>query len=158
MQRKHPDSEYIARKLQVKLVSDARKSLTLNKEDATRYRSACIRLSSLAQDRWDFADTAKHLAQRMNEHREFDVIPLKRAARYLVRKRRAALRIRGQQHVEKITVFVDSDFGSHPLSSKCTTGLVAPVGSHTVNGGIHTSELDSPERWRSGVLRSGEGK
>ena len=31
-----------------------------------------------------FAETAKHLAQRMSELREFDFIPLTRAARYLL--------------------------------------------------------------------------
>ena len=36
-------------------------------EDATRYRSACVRLSYLDQDRLDLAETAKHLAQRMPE-------------------------------------------------------------------------------------------
>ena len=51
-------------KLQDKLVLDGRRSPILKKEDATRYRSACMRLSYLAQDRLDLAETAKHLAQR----------------------------------------------------------------------------------------------
>ena len=38
-------------KLQDKLVLDGRRSPTLNGDDATRYISACIRLSYLAQDR-----------------------------------------------------------------------------------------------------------
>ena len=93
------------------------KSQILKKEDATRYRSACMRLSYLAQNRLDLAETAKHLAQRKSVPREFDLIPLKRAARYLVGKPRAALRFRRQEHVEKITVFVDSDFASDPRVS-----------------------------------------
>ena len=42
-------------------------------------------------------------------------------------------------------------------SRKSTTGLVAQIGSHTVKSGstLH-SELDSTERWRSGVLHSVE--
>ena len=68
-------------KLQEKLALDGRRSPILKKEDATRYRSACRRLSFLAQDRLDLAETAKHLAQRMSEPREFDFVPLKRAAR-----------------------------------------------------------------------------
>ena len=40
----------------LKLVLDRRKSLILKREDATRYRSACKRLSYLAQDKWDFAE------------------------------------------------------------------------------------------------------
>ena len=108
-------------KLQEKLVLDGRRSPILNRDDATRYRSACVRLSYLAQDRLDLAET-----------REFDFVPLKRAARYLVGKPKAALRFRRQKHVDKITVFVDSDFAEDPVSRKSTTGLVAHIGNHTV--------------------------
>ena len=48
-------------KLQDRLVLDGRRSLVLKKDEATRYRSACMRLSYLAQDRLDLAETAKHL-------------------------------------------------------------------------------------------------
>ena len=64
-------------KLHDKLVLDGRRSPVLKKDEATRYRSACMRLSYLAQDRLDLAETVKHLAQRMSEPREFDFIPLK---------------------------------------------------------------------------------
>ena len=113
-------------KLLDKLVLDGRRSPILKRDEATRYRSACMRLSYLAQDRLDLADLAKHLAQRMSEPREFDFIPLKRATQYLVGKPKAALRYVRQKHVDKITVFVDSDFGGDPVSRKRTTGLVAP--------------------------------
>ena len=109
-------------KLQDELVLDGRRSPILNRDDATRYRSACMSLSYLAQDRLDLAATAKHAAQRMSEPREFDFVPLKRAARYLVGKLKAALRFRRQKHVDKITVFVDSDFAGDPVSRKSTTG------------------------------------
>ena len=69
-------------KLQDKLVLDGRLSPILKRDEATRYRSACMRLSYLAQDRLDLAETAKRLAQRMSQPREFDLVPLKRAARY----------------------------------------------------------------------------
>ena len=77
-----------------------------------------MRISYWAQDRLDLAETAKHLAQRMSEPREFDFVPLKRAARYLVGKSKAAPRFRRQKHVDKITVFVDSDFAGDPVSKK----------------------------------------
>ena len=96
--------------LQDKLVLDGRRRPVLKKDEATRYRPACMRLSYLVQDRLDLAETAKHLAQRMSEPREFDFVPLKRAARYVVGKPIAALRYRRQKHVDEITVFVDSDF------------------------------------------------
>ena len=67
---------------------------------------------------------------------EFDFVPLKRAARYLVGKPRAAIRFRSQkEHVDRITVFVDSDFAGDPVSRKSTTGLVAQIGAHTVQSG-----------------------
>ena len=116
------------KKLQDKLVLDGRRSPILKKDDATRYRSVCVRHSSLAQDRLDLAETAKHLAQRMSEPCEFDFIPLKRAARYLVGKPKAPLKLGRQKHVGKIAVFVDSDFAGDPVSSKSTTGLVAQIG------------------------------
>ena len=49
-------------KLQDKLVLEGRRSPNLKKDEATRYRSACMRLSYLAQDRSDLAETAKRLA------------------------------------------------------------------------------------------------
>ena len=130
-------------KLQDKLVLDGRRSPILKREDATRYRYACMRLSYLAQDRLELAETAKHLAQRMSELREFDFVPLKRAARYLVGKPEAAQRFRRQEHVDKITVFVDSDFAGDPVSRKSTTGLVAQIGNHSVKSGSTLQSLTS---------------
>ena len=60
-------------KLQDKLVLDGRRSPIRKKDEATRYKSSCVRLSYLAQDRLDLAETAKHLAQRMSVPREFPV-------------------------------------------------------------------------------------
>ena len=82
-----------------------------------------MRLSYLAQDRLGLAETAKHLIQRMSEPREFDFVPLKRAARYLVGKPKAALRYRRQKHVDKITVFVDSDFAGDPVLQEEHDGI-----------------------------------
>ena len=47
-------------KLQDKLVLDGTRSPILKRGEATRYRSACMRLSYSAQDRSDLAETAKH--------------------------------------------------------------------------------------------------
>ena len=71
----------------------------------------------------------------MSEHREFDCVPLNRAARCLVGKSKATLRFRREKHVDKITVFVDSDFADDPISRKSTTGLVAQIGNHSVKSG-----------------------
>ena len=80
------------------------------------------------------AETAKHMAQRMSEPRECDFVQLKRAARYLVGKPKAALRFRRQENADKITVFLDR-FAGDPVSRKSTTGLVPQIGKHTVTSG-----------------------
>ena len=72
---------------------DGRRSPILNRDDATRYRSACMSLSYLVQDRLDLAETAKHFAQRMSEPREFDFVPLKPAALYVVGKAQSSAEI-----------------------------------------------------------------
>ena len=54
---------------------------------------------------------------------------------------KAALRFRRQKHVDKITVFVDSDFAGDPVSRKSTTGSVAPIGNHTVKSGSTLQSL-----------------
>ena len=88
----------------------------------------------------------------MSDLREFDFIPLKRAARYLVGKPEAALRFRRQKHVDKITVFVDSDFAGDPVSRKSTTGLVAQIGNHTEKSGSTLQSLTALSVERSAVF------
>ena len=63
-------------KLQDELVPDERRSPILNRDDAIRYGSACMRLSFLAQERLDLAETAKHLTQRMSESRDIRLCPM----------------------------------------------------------------------------------
>ena len=77
----------------------------------------------------------------MSGPREFDVVPLKRAARYLVGKPKAVLRYRRQKHVDKIIVFVDSDFAGDPVSSKRSTGSVAQIGNHSAKSGSTLQSL-----------------
>ena len=87
-----------------------------------------MRLSYLAQDRVDVAETAKTFG------------PEDRAS--LVNSTLSRpLRFRRQKHVDKITVFVDSDFAGDPVSRKSTTGLVAQIGNHTVKSGSTLQSL-----------------
>ena len=84
---------------------------------------------------------------------------MKRAARYLVGKPKAALRFRRQKHVDKITVFVDNDFAGDPVSRKSTTGLVVQMGNHTVKSGStlqNLTALSVGEAWFYAVVRGGQ--
>ena len=56
----------------------------------------------------------------MSELRAFDLIQLKRAARFLVGIPKVALRFRRQDHADKITVFVASDIAGDPVWRKNT--------------------------------------
>ena len=152
MQREHQDSEYTTRETTRQVGVRRLKESDSEETNATRYRSACTRLSYLAQDRLDLAATAKHLAQRMSEPRELGSIPLKCAARHLVGKPRD---------------FEDENTSTKSQSSWTATSLAiqSRKKARQVGGSdwqsrceiwIHSSEVDSPERWRSGVLRSGE--
>ena len=112
-------------KLQEKKVLDGRRSPILKKYEATRYRSACVKLSYLAKDRLDLAGTAKHVPQRMTELREFEFAPLTRAA-----KPKAALRFRRQKHV-----------AGDSVSRKSSTESVAQIGNHTAKSGSTLQSL-----------------
>ena len=93
------------------------------------------------------AEQATLLAWRMSEPREFDFVPLKRAARYLVGKtstRRRNHCLRGQR------------FRWRPSLEKKVDGIGAAGWEPYSEICIHTSEVDSAERGRSEVLRSGE--
>ena len=86
----------------------------------------------------------------MSELREFDFIPLKHAARYPVGKPSTALRFRRQEHVVKITVFVD--ISRVIFSREIHDGFGCSDGELHCESWFHTAELESLERSRSGVL------
>ena len=128
MQREHQESEYTTRET-------ARQVGVRQKEESDSEERRCNTRQICGSRQLDLAETAKHLAKRMSELSEFDFIQLKRAARYQVGKPRNTLRFRRQEHLRKITVFVESDFAGDPVLRKSTTGLVAQIGKHTVKSG-----------------------
>ena len=110
-------------------MSDGRKTESDSEERSSNTVQICLyEIFILGLRQSVSCRTAKHLAKRMSGPREFDFGPLKRAARDLVEKPKAALRYRRQKHVDKITFFVDSDFAGDPVSRKSTKGLVAQIG------------------------------
>ena len=100
-----------------------------------------MRLSCLAKDRLDLAEAAKLLAQRTSKLREVDSVSLKRAARFLLGKTKAAIRFRRQEHINKNTVFMDSGFAGDPVSRKRATGLVAQIWNYVVKSGSTLQSL-----------------
>ncbi|CAK0895671.1 unnamed protein product, partial [Prorocentrum cordatum] len=115
-------------KLKDTTILEGIKGKKLIASETTRYRSVCMRLSYLAQDRLDLVESAKTSAQRMAGPTEqtgsFDPVPM-------------------QAPVSKIEVYVDSDFAGDPITRKSTTGLVAMVGSHVIKGSSTLQSLTS---------------
>ena len=95
------------------------------------------------------------MAQRMSEPLEFGFVPLKCAARYLEVKPNAAIRFRRQGHVDKTSLQRQRSRWPPSLENKHDGVGGADCKSHSEIW-IHASELDSAERWRSGVLCSDE--
>ena len=67
-----------------------------------------------------------------------------------------ALRFRRQEHSDKITVFVDSDFAGDPVSRKSSAGLVAQIGNHTVKSGSTLQSLSVGEAEFHAVVKGGQ--
>ena len=92
MQREHQDSEYTTREttgqvgVRPKTESDCEERRWNNIQIWVHETFICC------SRQIDLAETEKNLAQRMSEPRAFDFSPLKRVARYLVGKTKAALR------------------------------------------------------------------
>ena len=99
----------------------------MSPDKASRFRSAVMRLSYLAQDRMDLCEPAKCLSQRMAQPRELGWEPVRMVARYLVGRPQARIRCRPEAGGRElgIKVFTDSDDARNLVSRKGTTGLVA---------------------------------
>ena len=93
----------------------------------------------------------------MSEPREFDFYPVETCGTVSGEKAQSSAEISktetcGQNHSLRGQRLCWRD----PVSRKSTTGLVAQMGGNHTEIWIHSSELHSLERWRSGVLRFGE--
>ena len=119
-------------KLQDKVLLVGRMSQILKKEDATRYRSACVRLSFLEQGTLDLAETTKHVAQRLSEPPELDFIPLQPAAQVGSHTWKAGSTL--QRYIEKLSVCGNEAglcFSTTTTLQICRFGILLTVGPHT---------------------------
>ena len=95
-------------------------------------RSACVRLSHLAQDRLDFAETAKNLSQRMSELREFDLLHCNVQHDTWLRNPKPHCSFEDKNTLFKKHSLCGQRFRWRSSSRKSTTGLVAQVGAITL--------------------------
>jgi hypothetical protein len=109
--------------------------LPMGAADCTKFRSATMRCSYVAQDRPDIGVACKDLARHMQLPNEADLVKLKRLGRYLKGRPRAAFRFKRQPLAKELLVTVDSDHAGCPVTRKSTTGMVIRLGDHVVKSG-----------------------
>jgi len=112
----------------------------LTREEASMFRSCCMRGSFLSQDRGDIGEAIKSLAQQMARPTKSSMEDLKRLGRYLKGRPSMALRFSQQDMPKYLRVSVDSDFAGDRSTRKSTTGMVQRFGNHTIKT---TSNLQS---------------
>ena len=103
----------------------------LGSEEATLFRSICMRLGYLSLDRPDLQYVAKECARGMAEPEERHLIMLKRAARYLLRAPALVWTWKKQKWPGKVCGHSDTDWAGCPVTRKSTNGTALTFGTHT---------------------------
>ena len=96
---------------------------TLEKEEATLYRSLTMRAAYLLSDRADISEAVKSLARHMQAPTSYSWAKLKRLGRYLVGKPRVVYQYKPQRMYNAIRVFCDSDHAGDLRTRRSTTGI-----------------------------------
>ena len=129
MQRDHKDRQHTTRNT-ARQVCVKRKKESSCEEGRCDTTQICLH-ETVALDPRQITLCGKqqeHLAQRMSGNR---LCSAEACSTVSCRKPNAAKRFRRDGQVDKITVFVDSDFAGDPVAGKSTTGFAAHIGAHT---------------------------
>ena len=114
----------------------------LTPKETTLYRSACMRLKYMEQDRMDISDALKCLSQHMASPRKGHLTELKRLARFVKGRPFEALEYELQRRAgADLHVFVDSDWAGNVQNRKSTSGMIIARGKHVLR---HSSTLQGP--------------
>ncbi|CAK0894978.1 unnamed protein product, partial [Prorocentrum cordatum] len=116
-------------KLALEEVQAHETSPLLSPAEATKYRSATMRLKYVDQDRIDITESVKCLAQHMAAPREGHLTELKRLVRYLRGAPYEKLIYKAQEHGD-IECYVDSDWAGSLKDRRSTSGMLLFRGSH----------------------------
>jgi hypothetical protein len=113
----------------------------LDPEHSALYRSLCMRINYLAQDRPDLQFTAKEMARWMAKPNLLSWEIAKRCGRDVLGRPCVAQRFGMQGPVDKITVWVDSDHAGCIRTRRSTTGLAAFHGRHLIKAASTTQTV-----------------
>jgi hypothetical protein len=109
---------------------DNDESETMDKEDATKFRSVAARMNYLGMDRSDIQYATKEVCRSMARPKKEDWQKIKRLARYLTEVPRLVWRFtedKNQDDKIRIDVFTDSDWAGDKKTRKSTSGGIIAV-------------------------------
>lgn len=126
-------SEIPETKLTEKDILWEEKQPTLDKQQASLFRSMTMRIAYLSQDRPDLCHSVRSLASAMREPRVGDWQRLKKVVRYLV-GRPFMKRVFHEQIVDQIQVrcLSDSDWAGNMKTRRSVSGVVLKINDHPV--------------------------
>ena len=101
-------------------------------EDRTAYRSSCMRVAYLAQDRPDLGIVTRELAKGIQVPMVRHQAQLKRVVRFLKQRPRLVQQFVNQQSAMRLTGWSDADHAGCLRTRKSTTGSLIMIGSHTI--------------------------
>ena len=128
----------------------------LDQEAATMYRALSARLLYLSLDRPEVAFAAKELCRHFANPTKLGVEGLKRAVRFLVGLPRLVWHFPFERMGNKLSVYVDTDFGGCQHTRRSTSGGVALRGAHPIKHWSLTQTtiaLSSGEAELGGICR-----
>ena len=122
-------------------------SPSLAEGQAKTYRSCCMRVAYLAQDRPDLGEASKVLARYMRSPNQGAWGNLKHVGRYLLKHPQIRREFRPGPKPDRVRCFVDSDHAGCAVTRKSSTGLVCKLGQNVVK---HSDNLQGTISLSSG--------
>ena len=110
-------------------------------EEATIYRSVCMRIGYLAQDRPDIMYASKEMARMMKKPTTASWEAAKRCARFLLGKPRLVQSMEMQPPTNAVTIKFDSDHAGCSLTRRSTTGMAVMHGKHLLRASSSTQAV-----------------
>ena len=120
----------------------------LSREEATQFRSICMKACYLGIDRYDIQFCVKEAAREMHAPTRRGWNILKRLARYLLGHPRLIISYPKQSQPERVRMFTDSDHAGCKRTRKSTSSLALMHGRHCIRTSVATQStiaLSSPE-------------
>lgn len=126
----------------------------LGSEEASVYKSVCMRGMFAAQERSDLQYGNKETSRSMARPTVQSMASLKRIGRYLKHTPRNAWVFKRQTYASYLDVYCDSDHAGCLATRKSTSGLAMKWGQHTIRTSLAIQGVIALSSGEAGTLRS----